>query len=151
MDKTHINVAGQWKYLYRAVDCAGDTVDFLLTAKRDKAATRRFFERVITLRGVPQKITIDNSGANTSAIGSAKAGACVDIFMRQYKYFDNVVEHDYREVKRVTQPIVGLKLSWSARVLIGGIEAMDVLHRGQMQRPAGSTVPSADQFFSLAV
>ena len=145
------SVAGQWKYLYRAVDCAGDTVDFLLTAKRDKAATRRFFERVITLRGVPQKITIDNSGANTSAIGSAKAGACVDIFMRQYKYFDNVVEHDYREVKRVTQPIVGLKLSWIARVLIGGIEAMDVLYRGQMQRPAGSTVPSADQFFSLAV
>ena len=49
MDETHIKVAGQWKYLYRAVDRAGYTVDFLLTAKQDKAAARRFFERAINL------------------------------------------------------------------------------------------------------
>ena len=45
MDETYIKVAGEWKYLYRAVDRAGDTVDFLLTAKRDMAAARRFLER----------------------------------------------------------------------------------------------------------
>ena len=47
MDETYIKVKGQWKYLYRAVDKAGKTVDFLLTAKRDKAAAMRFFEKAI--------------------------------------------------------------------------------------------------------
>ena len=61
-------VAGQWKYLYRAVDRDGDTIDFLLAAHRDCAAARRFFERAIDLHGVPRKITIDKSGANTSVI-----------------------------------------------------------------------------------
>src|SRR5674476_1208454 len=68
----YIKVAGQWKYLYRAVDRAGDTVDFLLTAKRDLAAARRFLERAINLHDVREKITIDKSGANTAAIESVK-------------------------------------------------------------------------------
>jgi transposase-like protein len=62
MDETYIQVGGQWKYLYRAVDRLGHTVDFLLTAKRDHAAARRFFERAIGLHDVPEKITIDKSG-----------------------------------------------------------------------------------------
>jgi len=49
MDETYIQVGGQWKYLYRAVDRLGHTVDFLLTAKSDHAAARRFFERAIGL------------------------------------------------------------------------------------------------------
>ena len=60
--------AGPWKYLYRAVDRDGDTIDFLLRAKRDCAAARRFLERAIDLHGVPEKSTIDKSGANTAAI-----------------------------------------------------------------------------------
>jgi transposase-like protein len=83
MDETYIKVAGQWKYLYRVVDRAGDTVDFLLTAKRDIAAARRFLERAINLHDLPEKITIDQIGANTAAIESVKAVACVDILMRQ--------------------------------------------------------------------
>ena len=70
MDETYIKVVGQWKYLYRAVDRTGDTVDFLLTAKRDLAAARRYLERAINLHGLPQKITIDKSGANRAAIRS---------------------------------------------------------------------------------
>ena len=107
MDETYIKVAGKWKYLYRAVDRAGDTVDFLLTAKRDKAAARRFLENAIDLHDVPEKITIDKSGANTAAIESVKADACVDILMRQNKYLNNSVEQDHRAVKRVTRPMLG--------------------------------------------
>ncbi len=58
-------------------------MDFLLTAKQDKAAARRFLQGAINLHGVPEKITIDNSGANTAAIESVKTDACVDILMRQ--------------------------------------------------------------------
>ncbi len=64
----YIKVGGPWKYLYRAVDRLGHTVDFLLTAKRDVAAARRFFERAIDQHDVPEKITIDKSGANTAAV-----------------------------------------------------------------------------------
>ncbi|CAB3764300.1 hypothetical protein LMG29542_04833 [Paraburkholderia humisilvae] len=60
----------QWKYLYRAVDRDGNTVDFLLRAHRDQAAVRRFFERAIRLNGEPHTITIDRSGANLAALQS---------------------------------------------------------------------------------
>ena len=54
MDETYIKVAGQWKYLYRAVDKTGNTVDFLLRAKRDHIAARAFFERAIGLHDIPE-------------------------------------------------------------------------------------------------
>ena len=55
MDETYIKVADEWKYLYRAVDRAGDTIDFLLRARRDLAAARSFFESAIDLHGVPRE------------------------------------------------------------------------------------------------
>ena len=75
MDETYITVNGEWKYLYRAVDRAGHTIDFVLHAHRDLAAARSFFERAIDLHGVPEKITIDKSGANTAAIVGIRAEA----------------------------------------------------------------------------
>jgi transposase-like protein len=68
MDETYITVNGVWNYLYRAVDKQGQTVDFLLTAKRDSAAARRFFEKVIRHNTVPDKVTMDKSGANQAAL-----------------------------------------------------------------------------------
>ena len=58
MDETYIQVGGQWKYLYRAVDAQGQTIDFLMSAKRDAAAARRFLENAIELHGIPQKIAL---------------------------------------------------------------------------------------------
>jgi putative transposase len=100
MDETYVKLSGQWKYLYRAVDRDGDTVDFLLRAKRDHAAARAFFEHAIDLHGVPEKITIDKSGANTAAIASIQADSGLPIAMRQSKYLNNLVEQDHRAVKR---------------------------------------------------
>ena len=74
LDETYVRVKGTWKYLYRAVDKAGATVDFLLTAKRDRKAALRFLRRAIGHHGVPKKITIDKSGANTAAIDATRAG-----------------------------------------------------------------------------
>ena len=146
VDETYIKVAGQWKYLYRAVDRAGDTVDFLLTAKCDMAAARRFLERAINLHDLPEKITIDKSGANTAAIESVKADACVDILIRQCKYLNNIVEQDHRAIKRITRPMLGFKSFWSARILIAGIETMHMIRKGQMDCPAGQTMSAAQQF-----
>jgi transposase-like protein len=91
------------------VDKSGNTVDLLLTAKRDLAAARRYLERAINLHGLPDKITIDKSGANTAAIRSVNADACLDIELRQSKYLNNMVEQDHRTVKRITAPMLGFK------------------------------------------
>ena len=85
MDDTCVKLAGQWSYLYRAVDRHGATVDFLLRAKRDHAAARAFFERAIGAHHVPQKITLDKSAANTIAIVSMQADSGLPIAMRQSK------------------------------------------------------------------
>ena len=77
--------------------------------------------------------------------------ACVDILMRQNKYLNNLVEQDHRAVKRVTQPMLGLKFFWSAQILIAGIETMHMIKEGQMDCPRGSTMSAAQQFYSLVV
>jgi len=105
MDETYIKVHEQWKYLYRAVDRDGETIDFLLRAKRDQAAARRFLEQAITLHGEPQKITIDQSGANTAAIKSYNAEHHSDIKLCQCKYLNNIVEQDHRAFTG-TQPLI---------------------------------------------
>ena len=79
----YIKVAGEWKYLYRTVDRDGDTIDFLLRAKKDCATTRCFLERAIDLHGVPEKIAIDKSGANTAAIKSIQTDSGANIEVRQ--------------------------------------------------------------------
>lgn len=150
MDETYIKIAGQWKYLYRAVDKRGDTVDFLLTAKRDLAAARRYLERAINLHGLPEKITIDKSGANTAAIRSVNEDACVDVELRQSKYLNNLVEQDHRAVKRITSSMLGFKSFWCAKKLIAGIETMHMVKKGQLHCHNGKAASAADQFYSLA-
>src|SRR6185503_8139298 len=68
MDETYVRIKGQSKYLYRAVDKEGRTVDFLLTPHRDRAAAEAFLPKAIRNQGLPEKITIDQSGSNTAAI-----------------------------------------------------------------------------------
>jgi putative transposase len=150
MDETYVKVSGQWKYLYRAVDRDGDTVDFLLRAKRDHAAARAFFERAIDLHGVPDKITIDKSGANTAAIVSIQADSGLPIKLRQSKYLNNIVEQDHRAIKRITRPMLGFKSFRSARILIAGIEVMHMIHKGQLGNIKDKNSSAANQFYSLA-
>ena len=73
MDETYMKVKGAWKYLYRAVDKEEKTVNFLLPAKRDKAAAMRFFNKAMKASGVPEKVTMDKSGANKAAMDEINA------------------------------------------------------------------------------
>ena len=150
MDETYIKVAGQWKYLYRAVDRDGDTIDFLLRAKRDHAAARQFLERAIGLHGVPEKITIDKSGANTAAVLSVNDDSGVNIELRQNKYLNNVVEQDHRAIKRIVRPMLGFKSFHCARILVAGIEIAHMIKKGQLDCPEGPASSAASKFYSLA-
>ena len=150
MDETYIKVGGHWKYLYRAVDKAGRTVDFLLTAKRDRAAAQRFLTRAIGNNGLPESITIDKSGANTAGIEGYNAEHDTTIAIRQCKYLNNIVEQDHRAVKRIVRPMLGFKSFRCARVIIAGIELMHMLRKGQMRSNDGSSLSAAQQFYSLA-
>jgi putative transposase len=150
MDETYVKISGQWKYLYRAVDRDGDTVDFLLRAKRDHAAARAFFERAIDLHGVPDKITIDKSAANTAAVVSIQADSGLPIEMRQSKYLNNIVEQDHRAVKRITRPMLGFKTFRCARILLAGIEVTHMIRKGELGNIKDRATSAANQFYSLA-
>ena len=104
MDETYIKVRGEWKYLYRAVDKEGNTVDFLLRAHRDKAAARRYFEKSIGQNGAPETVTIDKSGANLAALDALNAERETPIKIRQNKYLNNVVEVRHEVAYRSCSP-----------------------------------------------
>ena len=150
MDETYIKVRGQWKYLYRAVDHDGQTIDFLLRAHRDYAAARCLFERAIERHGVPKTITIDKSGANTAAIEGLRADSGADIGLRQSKYINNLVEQDHRAIKRIVRPMLGFKSFRCANILIAGIETMHMIKKGRLDGLKATTSSAADKFYSLA-
>jgi len=120
VDETYIKVEGSWKYLYRAVDKAGNTIDFVFRARRDKAAARRFFEKAIGQNGSPKTVTIDKSGANLAALNAVNAERETPIKVRQIKYLNNIVEQDHRAIKRRTRPMLGFKDFNCARVIPSG-------------------------------
>jgi putative transposase len=151
MDETYIKVKGQWYYLYRAVDKAGQTIDFLLTAQRDEQAAKRFLTKAIRRHGVPEKITIDGSAANEAAIKSYNAEHGTAIAIRKVKYLNNIVEQDHRGVKRVTRPMLGFKSFNAAQDTVVGIELRHMIKKKQMVVDAedeGRT--AAELFYSLA-
>ena len=93
--------------MYRAVDKAGNTVDFLLRAHRDKTAARRYFEKAIEQNGEAETIAVDKSGANLAALEALNAERLTPIKVRQNKYLNNVVEQDHRAIKRIIKPMMG--------------------------------------------
>ena len=150
MDETYVKVGGQWKYLYRAVDKAGQTIVFLLRAHRDHAAARRFFERAIDLHDLPEKITIDKSGANTATIEGIRADSGAAIEMRRSRYLNNWIEQDHRAVKRILRAMLELKNFRCGRALLAGIETMHMIKKGQLDAIKDRASSAANQLHSLA-
>ncbi|WP_170432380.1 MULTISPECIES: IS6 family transposase [Ruegeria] len=136
MDETYIKVKGTWVYLYRAVDKHGKTLDFMLFERRNKPAATRFFARMMEVNGLPRKIVIDKSGANTAGIKAinkmlAGFGCPIPIEMVRRKYLNNIVEQDHRFIKRRTRPMLGFKSFASAAATLAGIEVSHMIRKGQ--------------------
>ena len=148
IDEICVRTRGRWKYLYRAVDKAGNTVDFLLTAQRDRKAALRLLYKVTGQRGTPAKITIDQSGANTAAIESDNAAHDTEVEIQQIKYLNNVVEQGHRAIERQVRPMMGFKSFRSAAVTLAGIELMHMIRKDQLT--AAGRLRPANQFYSLA-
>jgi putative transposase len=123
-------------------------VDFLLTAKRDRKAALRFLHKAIKWSGTPGKITIDKSGANTTAFESHNAETEAGIEIRQIKYLNNIVEPDHGAIKRLIRPMLGFKPFRSAVVTLAGIELMHMIRKDQLLL-MGEMFPPR-QFYSLA-
>jgi putative transposase len=151
MDETYIKVKGEWRYLYRAVDKQGQTIDFLLTEHRDQAAALRFLKKAIHRHGVPEKITIDGSEANEAAIKRYNEEHGTSIEIRQIKYLNNIVEQDHRGVKRVTRPMLGFKSFAAAQDTLAGIELMHMIKKRQLVVEEGNGgLTAAELFYALA-
>jgi len=150
LDETYVKIKGKWAYLYRAVDKEGQTIDFLLTPNRDRDAAEAFLRKAIRHQQLPEKITIDQSGANTAAIKHYNRTHKAAIVIRHSKYLNNIVEQDHRAVKRITRPMLGFKSFWAARCTLAGMEVMHAIRKGQLVTIGTVPQTPAEQFYALA-
>jgi len=136
VDETYILVKGKQKYLYRAVDSQGNTLDFLLTAKRDTLAAKRFLRRMLKAihTSTPRVITVDKNPAYPKAIKELKAAKKLPeiVKLRQIKYLNNIVEQDHPWLKRLVKPGMGFGSFNTARRTIRGYEIMNMMRKGQV-------------------
>jgi putative transposase len=135
---------------YQATGYGEKSIDFLPTAHRDKKAALCFLKKAVRHHGLPEKITIDQSGANTAAIEALVEETSQKIEIRQNKYLNNLVEQDHRAVKRIVRPMLGFKSFRSASLTLGGIELMHMLKKGQLIAGNSHSLSAAGQFYSLA-
>ena len=149
MDETYIKVGGKDRYLYRALDKFGNTVDFLLTKRRMKGSAQKFLNKAIGNNSKPRVINIDKSGANKSGIRSINRELLTvkKIKIRQCKYLNNIVEQDHRNIKRRISIDTGFKEFESAQRTLAGIEVVNIIRKGQIADSGKTTFKT---FYSLA-
>jgi putative transposase len=135
MDETYVKVKGKWCYLYRAVDEEGNTVDFLLTKRRQRMSAQSFLIKAIGNNYKPRLINIDKSGSNTSAIKIYNKRSFSKIVIRQCKYLNNIVEQDHCFIKWRILNGLGFKEFESAKRTLSGIEVVHMLRKKQMINP----------------
>lgn len=137
MDETYFKLKGRWTYLRLAVDCGGQTLDFMLSERRDLISARNFFRRATSANGVPERVVIDKSGANLAGLQALNTilkftDSDRTIEIRQVKYVNNIVEQDHRFIKRITGPMMGFKAFHSAAATIARIQTAHMIRKGQI-------------------
>jgi transposase-like protein len=158
VDETYIRVDGGWRYLYRAVDGTGQTIDFRLSAKRDEQAAKRFFRQALGRGNTrnPRTVVTDRLTSYPGALREMKRDGELGRFTRHRRgrWLNNRVEQDHRRVKRLTRPMLGFQGFWTARRTLAGIEAMAMLGKGQVRAVPANDLPAqrafVHQIFGLA-
>ena len=124
-------MAGKWNYLYRAVDSTGATIDFLLSARRDAVAAKRFFQKALRTPGHPRPrvINVDGNPAYPKVISELKGAGELGrrCRCRPVRYLNNVVEQDHRAIKRRVRAMQGFRAFYSAWRTIQGIETVNMI------------------------
>jgi transposase-like protein len=130
-------VKGEDKYLYRAVDSIGQTIEFLLTAKRDTATAKRFIRKALRFPGnpVPRVINVDKNPAFPPTVEALKQEGTLPrrVRLRQCKYLNNIVEQDHRTVKKRTWLATGHGSAATAWRTLQGIEALHMIRKGRVR------------------
>jgi IS6 family transposase len=134
-------VKGRWTYLCRAVGSRGQTIDFLLSAKRDGEAAKRFFRKAL---GQPhavnsRTIKVDENPAYPCATEQMKEDGELWRFsrLRQCKFLNTIVEQDHRRMKRLVRPGLGFGGFQTARRTLAGYEVMALVRKGQLRKIDG--------------
>ncbi|WP_445503454.1 IS6 family transposase [Microvirga sp. G4-2] len=152
VDETYIRVKGTWVYLYRAVDAAGQTIDFLLSAKRDAATARRFFRKALKQPHTvnPRTITVDKNAAYPIATKAMKRDGEFWRFakLRQVKFLNNIVEQDHRRIKRLVRPGLSFKNFVTATQTIAGYEVMAMIRKGQVVNAPANNMGAQRDFIA---
>ena len=150
VDETYIEVKGEWKYLYRAVDSQGNTLDFMLSARRDAGAAERFFRKALksSHNQKPRVINVDKNAAYPPAIDKLKKDQSLGetTELRPVKYLNNIVEQDHRFIKRLVNPGMGFASFNTARRTLRGVEAMNMIRKGQVQGVEKGNIMSQVEF-----
>ena len=125
----------KWKYFYRAVDSNGDTIDFMLSSKRDQKAAKRLFKKALdpNHNQIPRVITVDKNSAYPPAIDKLKNDKILpkNVGIRQIKHLNNIIGQDHRSIKRIVNPMLGFQSFRSANKTLKGIEARNMIKKRQ--------------------
>jgi transposase-like protein len=142
VDETYVKVAGQWRYVDRAVDQFGQVIDVFVSPRRDTAAARRFFERAIgTTRVMPVEVTTDRAAAYPAVLDDLLAAT----WHRTDQYANTAIECDHGRLTARRRPMRGRTQDRSATVVVAGHALVQNLRRGYselaVEEPAGLRLP----------
>jgi len=159
VDETYVKVRGQWMVLYRALDSAGNTLEFLLNATRSRRAAKRFFRKVLGGKHVttPRVINVDKNPTYIGAVRALKREKVLPekCKRRPSQYMNNIIEQDHRFMKRRIRPGLGFFSYPTAWRTIRGYEAMHMIQKGQIGGADKGNIRAQNQFiaglFGLAI
>ena len=138
VDETYIKVGKSCKYLYRAIDSTGQTIEFMLSAKRDVSAAKRFFKKMMRAdhRRLPFTISVDKNAAYLEAFVTSRDEKILprDCKLRSVKYLNDIIEQDHRFIKKRVIACLGYRSFDTAERTIQGVEAINMMRKGQVKR-----------------
>lgn len=150
IDETYIKAGKQWKYLYRALDKEGNTIEFMLSARRHVPAVKRFFKNMMRAdhRRLPFSISVDKHASYPDAFNDAQEEKVLPKYckLRRTKYLTNIVEQDHRFIRRRWRVMQCFRSFHTAERTLEGIEASHMMRKGKLKRISGDDVVGHAKF-----